>query len=68
MVRNALGRFVARDRDRPFEVRRPRDERSHAAPERVRCDPGFGRRSEALAGGRDGRRDALPAGGYSLAD
>jgi hypothetical protein len=59
---DALGRFVARDRDRPFEAQRPGDEHADVAPERVRGNQGFVRLSEALAAGGHGRA-AFPAGG-----
>jgi hypothetical protein len=62
-MRNRGRSFVARERDRPFEASRPRDENPDAAPERVRGDPGFVRLRKALPGGRNGRLDALPAGG-----
>jgi len=60
---DALGRFADRDRDRPLEAPRPRDENPDVAAERVRGDPGFERLREALAGGLDGRFNALPPGG-----
>jgi hypothetical protein len=60
---DALGRFVERDRDRPFKATWPRDEHPDAARERARGDPGFVRPSVALSGGGNGRLDALPAGG-----
>ena len=44
-------------------VLRPRDQHPDATPERVRSHPGFVRLREALAGGLQGRLDALPAGG-----
>lgn len=50
-------RFADRERDRPFETPRPRDEQTDA-PGRVRGDPGVVRLSEALAGGFHGRLDA----------
>jgi hypothetical protein len=53
--RNRRRRFVARERDRPFEALWPRDETPDAGPGRARGDPGFVRRSGAVAGGGNGR-------------
>jgi hypothetical protein len=57
--RDRRRRVAERDRDRPFEALRPRNENPDAALERVRGDPGSERLTEALSGGGNGRRDTL---------
>ena len=57
---DTLGPFVARERDRPFEALRPRDQRPDGPGTDPRGNPGFVRLSEALSGGL---LDALPPGG-----
>jgi hypothetical protein len=60
---DALGRFAERGRGHPFDACQPGGQNPDAAPGRVRADPVLVRLREGLGGGRDGRRDALPAGG-----